>query len=107
MTPKVEAGPAEATTETPKATKKGNAGARRANVAPTKGKAAKKASPPKKAPKSEKKATGTRDGSKSAQVLELLKRPGGVTSKDFRKLRAGSHIRYAGFCRVRSARRWD
>jgi hypothetical protein len=68
-----------------KATKKAGVGARRANVAPAKGKSGKKASPAKKAPKSAKKATGARDGSKAAKILELLKRPGGVTSKELQR----------------------
>src|SRR5271154_1453313 len=72
-------------TKEPKATKKASAGARRANVAPAKPKSGKKASPAKKAHKSAKKATGARDGSKTAKVLELLKRPGGVTTKELMK----------------------
>jgi hypothetical protein len=43
------------------------------------------ASPAKKAPKSAKKASGARDGSKAAKILELLKRPGGATSKELQK----------------------
>ena len=74
--------PATAAGEKPKATKKATAGARRANVAPAKPKAEKKAIPAKKAPKSAKKATGARDGSKTATILEMLKRPGGATAKD-------------------------
>jgi len=69
----------------PKATKKASAGARRAHVVPAKGKAAKKASPAKKAPKGAKKAKQARDGTKTARVLELLKRPGGVTAKELMK----------------------
>ena len=77
-------------TETPKteelkAPRKASVGARRANVAPVKPKAKKKATPAKKAPKAAKKAAGARDGSKTAKVLELLKRPGGVTSKELMK----------------------
>jgi len=48
------------------------------------GKVGKKASPAKKAPKTrrrEKKSEAARDGSKAAKSLDLLKRPGGVTSK--------------------------
>ncbi len=65
--------------------KKANAGARGANVAPKKGKAGKKATPAKKAPKGAKKAKGARDGSKTAKVLDLLKRTGGVTGKELMK----------------------
>jgi hypothetical protein len=69
----------------PKATKKPRVAKRGANVAPKKAKSGKKASPVKKAPKSAKKAAGARAGSKTAKVLELLKRPGGVTGKELIK----------------------
>jgi len=79
--------PAETTATSPK--NKANGGARRANVAPAKPKSGKKASPAKKAPKSAKKAKGpkpgARDGSKTAKVLDLLKRSGGVTGKELMK----------------------
>ena len=58
------------------------------NVTPGKGKSSKKATPPKKAPKGRKKAekpakpTKARAGSKTAQIVEMLKRPGGATLKD-------------------------
>jgi hypothetical protein len=69
---------AEKPIATPKAT-----GAKRARTgAPKKAKSGKKASPAKKAPTGAKKATGARDGSKAAKVLDLLKRPGGATSKE-------------------------
>ena len=79
-----ETAPASGTAE-PKATIKARVGARRAHVAPTKAKSGKKAKPAKKAPKGAKKATGARAGSKTAKVLELLKRPGGVTGKELMK----------------------
>jgi hypothetical protein len=69
-----------------KATKKASSRARRAKVAPAKAKAGKKAAPAKKAPKSAKKATGARDGSKTATILELLKRPGGAAAKELLKV---------------------
>jgi hypothetical protein len=59
--------------------------AQRAHVAPKKAKAAKKASPAKKAPKGAKKASGARDGSKTAKVVDLLKRPEGATLKELMK----------------------
>jgi nucleoid-associated protein YgaU len=72
-----------------KATKKAHAGARRANVAPARANAGKKASHAKKAPAGPKKAKvakpEARDGSRSAKILDLLKRPGGATSKDLQK----------------------
>ena len=71
--------------EQPKAAKRGKAGARGAHVAPKKGKAAKPAAPAKKANKGAKKAAGARDGSKTAKILDLLKRPGGATAKELIK----------------------
>ena len=68
-----------------KPAKKGNAGARGAQVAPKKAKPGKKATPAKKAPKGGKKAKGARDGSKTAKVLDLLKRTGGVSGKELMK----------------------
>ncbi len=61
------------------------------HVAPSRGKSATKATRAKKAnkgPKSAKspeKAIGTRNGTKSAKVLDLLKRSGGATGKDLMK----------------------
>jgi hypothetical protein len=72
-------------TEAPKATPKASRAKPARNVAPKQGKSGKKASPAKKAPKSANKASGTRDGSKAAKVLDLLKRPGGVTAKELIK----------------------
>ena len=77
----------QAAGEQPKANKKARVAPQGANVAPKKGKSAKKATPPKKAPKGAKKAVkGPREGSKTDQVLELLKRPGGVTAKELMKV---------------------
>jgi hypothetical protein len=73
-------------TAEPKATKKARVGARRAHVAPAKAKSAKKGTPAKKAPKGAKKAKGSRDGSKAGKILDLLKRPGGVTAKELQKV---------------------
>jgi Protein of unknown function (DUF3489) len=80
-----ETGTAPATTagEKAKATKKAVAGARRANVAPAKGKAGKKATPKKKAPRSAR--NDAREGSKTAAILDLLKRQGGATAKELLK----------------------
>jgi hypothetical protein len=80
---------APAASDKPKANKKPRAGARRAHVAPAKAKAGKKATPAKKAPTGAKKGGSAkpeaRGGSKTAQILDLLKRPGGVTSKELMK----------------------
>ena len=72
--------------EEPKATPKASVAKRARNIAPKKGKAGKKASAPKKAPKGAKKATGVRDGSKTATILDLLKRKDGVTLKELMKV---------------------
>jgi hypothetical protein len=74
----------EATTTAakPKGNKKAPAAPRRAPVTPKKAKAGKKATPAKKAPKGATKAKGSREGSKTAQILDLLKQPGGVSSKE-------------------------
>ena len=77
--------PATGTGDHPKSTKKASVAKRGAHVAPKKGKAGKKASPAKKAPKGQKKASTARDGSKTAKVLDLLKRPDGTTLKELMK----------------------
>ena len=77
--------------EEPKAAKKARAAPHRADVAPTKAKSAKKASPAKTAAKREKsakagrKANASRPESKTAKVLGLLKRSGGATLKELTK----------------------
>jgi Protein of unknown function (DUF3489) len=81
-TENTETAPAAATKDT-KATKKAAAGARRAHVAPAKGKSGKKASPKKKAPRSAR--NDAREGSKTAKILDLLKRPGGASAKELLK----------------------
>jgi hypothetical protein len=73
------------TSEKPKVTKKARVAPQGAHVAKKKGKSAKKATPAKKAPKAAKKAPHAREGSKTNQVLELLKRPDGVTAKELMK----------------------
>ncbi len=68
--------------------KKANAGVRKPRVAPAKGKATTKAALAKKghkAPKAPKPAATAREGSKTAKVLDLLKRPGGATLKELMK----------------------
>ncbi len=65
----------------PQGDKKANRAPRRAPVAPKKAKAGKKASPAKKAPKAATKTKGSREASKTAQILDPLKRPGGVSDR--------------------------
>jgi hypothetical protein len=87
-TKETETTTAAAPSAQPKATKKARVPAKAARVAPVKGKAGKKTTPAKKAPKSPKKAeqaAKTRPGSKTAQILELLKRPGGATMQEIMK----------------------
>ena len=102
------------TTQTPDTSKKAEPGkkanraAPKAHVAFSKGKSADKASPGKQAPKGHKKAVTSRqrgrmaksgkqarraekavtarEGSKAAQILELLKRPGGATLQQIMKV---------------------
>ncbi len=82
-----ETGTAQAQTagEQPKGAQRANVGKRARNVAPKKAKAGKKATPAKKAPKGAKKAGAARDGSKTATILEMLKRTGGATAKELLK----------------------
>jgi hypothetical protein len=75
--------------EEPKATQKASGAKRARNVAPKKPKAGTKASAAKKAPKAAKgakKAAGARDGSKTATILDLLKRKDGATLKELMKV---------------------
>jgi Protein of unknown function (DUF3489) len=53
--------------------------------------------PAKKAPKRAKKAKGTREGSKTNTILDLLKRPGGVTAKELMKATGGQPHSVRGF----------
>jgi hypothetical protein len=79
------------TTEEPKATTKASVAPRKPRVAPHKAKSGKKATSAKKGAtatkgaKTAKKASGVRQGSKTEKILDLLKRPGGVTTKELIK----------------------
>jgi len=76
----------------PAAPKKARVAPRRAHVASSKAKSGKKTTPGKKGAKGAKrakvpeKAVGARQGSKTERVLDLLKRPGGVTTKELMKM---------------------
>jgi hypothetical protein len=75
-----------AAVEKPEAPKKAQAAARSRHVAPSKGKSGKSSTPAKKGAKARKLAGGgARQGSKTEKVLDLLKRPGGVTAKELIK----------------------
>jgi len=80
-----ETGTAQAATEKPKVSKKASVSQKRAHGAPAKGNAAKKVKALKKAPKAAKKAGEARDGSKAANVLDLLKRADGATLAELMK----------------------
>ena len=78
-----EKGIAQATTlRKPKPTRKANVAKRGRQGAPATAKATTKASPTKKRSQRAKKASSTRGVSKTAQVLDLLKRPGGATLQE-------------------------
>jgi hypothetical protein len=78
---------ASASGEKPKAAKKARRAPQGGHVAKKMGKSAKKASPAKRTPKGAKKAKPGRPGSsKTDKVLDLLKRPGGVTAKELMKV---------------------
>jgi len=79
-----------ASSKKPKPNKKARVAPRRAHVAPAKAKSARNATPAKKAPQGRTKRKVAkpkvaRDGSKTAKILHLLKRPGGATSKELMK----------------------
>jgi len=82
---------APATAEKPEPHQKANTRARKPHVAPAKGQAAKKATSAKKAAlgakvaKRAKPESGARQGSKTAKVLDLLKRSGGATLQEIMK----------------------
>jgi len=82
-------GPVPGTAETKAATKP-RVGRTSPRVATPKPKPGKKATPAKKPPKGRTKAQvakpGARGGSKSAKILELLRRPGGASAKELLKV---------------------
>ena len=78
--------PATAAGEPPKAPKKASFRLRARHVAPAKTKATRKARPAPKTPQGAEKAHTARDGSKTAKVLDLLKRAGGATGKELMKV---------------------
>ena len=88
---------ATATGAKPKASKKVPVAPRRAPVAPKKAKAGKKTNPSKKLFRGATKAKGSREGSKTSQILGLLKRPGGVSSKELMEVTSWQPHSVRGF----------
>lgn len=86
-----ETGPSPATTATalPETTTKPRVGTGGAHVVTPKPQPRKNATPVKKTPKSRTKAEAAkpvaREGSKTAKILELLKRPGGASARELLK----------------------
>ena len=81
---------ATATAKEPEAPKKARVAPRRAHVASSKTKSGQKPTSAKKGTKAPKKAKpakadGVREGSKTAKVVDMLKRPGGATLKEIMK----------------------
>lgn len=80
-----------AASEEQKPEKKASAAPQKPRVAPDKSKSGKNATPAKNAPRAKKTAqqakppAGARQGSKTAKVLDLLKRPDGASLKDIMK----------------------
>ncbi len=87
--PQETAAPAIVEADQPKVAKKARQAPRRAPVARGKATAGKKAASGKKAPKRatkpDAKPAVLREGSKTAKIIALLKRPGGATAKELMK----------------------
>jgi Protein of unknown function (DUF3489) len=75
-----------ATAEERKATKKPRAGSHGAHVAHGKAKSTKKAKATKKTPKAAREDGASREGSKAAKIIDLLKRPNGATLAEIMKV---------------------
>ena len=80
-----ETAQAEPAGKQPTGTRKPNVGKPGRHVASKKAKSGRKATPVKKAAKGTKKSPGAREISKTATILEMLRKPGGATTKELLK----------------------
>jgi hypothetical protein len=84
-TPALVDAPAKDTDHLATATKTARATQPRTHVAPPRAKAARQATPPRPSRKSKSPLAAARAGSKTAKILDLLKRPGGASLKELTK----------------------
>jgi len=77
--------PPQSPSQKPKPPQRASVAAGKGHVAASKAKSARKPRSAKKGAKAHRKAGNARPGSKTAKILDLLKRPGGATLKDLRK----------------------
>jgi len=77
--------PASAAAPKPKAARKGRPAAQSTHGAPPKARSARKATAARKPAKSRHQARHARPGSKTAKVLDLLRRPGGASLQELQK----------------------
>jgi hypothetical protein len=89
--------PVEDRSSVPSAEPMATVGAQAPDATPTAAKASKKTTRSKKAPQPAAKAQDTRAGSKTATILELLKRPGGASLKEIMEVAAWQAHSVRGF----------
>ncbi len=102
VAPEPVAAKSEAAPAKPKGGKKGKAGAQAAKGAPLQGQAGKKATAAQSAPQAKKAAkapaaTGPREGSKTAHVIEMLRRKSGATISEIMKTMGWQRHTVRGF----------